>query len=317
MSDARRSSRTLLLCLLPLAAACASAPQFRDRSTRVGDGAAPPPSEGDPAQTASAPPEQAPAPAQPARAFDPKAHAASFGHPSLCEDEARRLAGKNRDLGWAVLRECVNRGFSNMKRLADGFWTEDLLARKDASVVLTKVIATRGGDIAGDLGALHQRRIALFGLSMAMEQPQTYAGKLVVARLRIGGSKNEVGQPTVQVAETTVSSVSTQVRSGATTLTSSSTAGNTATYGESANSARYSRDSMVQRHDNEITETGREGLLRLSQPDPFLAPGREFVVLARFQGVRSSGAVESEEEASSVALLSLVAYFEAAALVIE
>lgn len=299
--------------LLVLAAACSSGPQIRDR-TKVedGDAAATRPEQGQAGEQ-----QQPPPPAVAPRAFDPKATAAGFAQPGLCEEEARRLAAANRDQGWALLRECVNRGLTSLKRLAgDGFWIEDLLARKDASVVLTKVIAARGGDIDGDLAVLHQRRISLFSLAMAMEQPKLYAGRLVVTRLRVDGMKDEAGPLALLVAETAVGSVTKEVKTGSTSVSSTSGSRSYGASGDYSGTSRHQSESYAQRHENQVAETGRAGLLRLAKSDPFLAPGREFIVLARFDGVRASGSAEDGDEAS-LALLTVVSYFEPSALLIE
>ena len=51
------------------------------------------------------------------------------------------------------------------------------------------------------------------------------------------------------------------------------------------------------RYDNISNDTGREALGRLPKADPFLAPGRDFVILARFDGMRTtSGALDEDDE---------------------
>ncbi len=242
--------------------------------------------------------------------MDMKAYAATFARPGTCEDEARSLYARNHDQGWALLRECVNRGFSSIKRMGDGFWTEELQQRKDAAMLLTKIIASRGGDIGGDLQVLHRRRIPLFTLEMAMEQPKTYTGRMVVARLRIEGTKSEA-QATLMVAEMAIGSVTKEV-SGSKWRVSADY--NSSSSGQGSSSRTY--ESVADQHSNAVAETGRTGLLRLSKPDPFMAPGREFIVLARFDGVKVSGATEDSEE-TKLGLLTALAYFDPAAFVVE
>jgi hypothetical protein len=63
-------------------------------------------------------------------------------------------------------------------------------------------------------------------------------------------------------------------------------------------------------YDNISSDTGREALGRLRKPDPFLAPGRDFVILARFDGMRTtSGALDEEDEGPKIPVLSIVSYY--------
>lgn len=67
---------------------------------------------------------------------------------------------------------------------------------------------------------------------------------------------------------------------------------------------------------NERAETGIEAVAKMSEVDPFFEPGRQFVVLARLDGVRSEPS-EDPDESRKVALVSIVAYFEPSHAVIE
>ncbi|MGC4121341.1 MAG: hypothetical protein QM765_43545 [Myxococcales bacterium] len=290
--------RTILSSLLVMAAAaCASAPQVRDRrvsddSSPTGEQAKPPPNPEQPAAVVEKP-------------FDPKTAAIAAGTIANCEADARTIAKtRGRDMGWAVLRECVNRGFTSIKRITDGFWVDDLLTRKDAAVLLTKIIASRGGDTLNDLTLLNQKRISIFSLAVATEQPKTYMGRLVIARVKVEGSDEKNGPLMLTASETCIANVQSHVP-GRTSLYYSDNYGN----------RREVVEYYHTRNDNEISETGRNLLLRVQKTDPFLAPGREFVVLARFEGVRDSGIVEGDE--GKIAILSLVSYFQPSALIIE
>jgi hypothetical protein len=79
--------------------------------------------------------------------------------------------------------------------------------------------------------------------------------------------------------------------------------------GQIVSSEREQQSNTVLRYDNISDETGIEALGRLPGPDPFFAPGKEFIVLARFDGLRttSSGA-EDDEEASKLPVLTIVSY---------
>jgi hypothetical protein len=67
-------------------------------------------------------------------------------------------------------------------------------------------------------------------------------------------------------------------------------------------------------YDNVPTLTGREALIRLPAPDPFLTPGREFIVLARFDGVKMTAAGEDED--AVMPILTLVSYEEPNSLLV-
>ena len=70
-------------------------------------------------------------------------------------------------------------------------------------------------------------------------------------------------------------------------------------------------------YDNISTDTGREALGRLSKPDPFLSPGRDFVILARFDGMRAtSGSLDENDDGPRIPVLSIVSYFTPHPLVV-
>ncbi len=72
------------------------------------------------------------------------------------------------------------------------------------------------------------------------------------------------------------------------------------------------------RTDNVPQETGLEALARLARPDPFFEPGRQFVVLGRFDGVREvAGEGEDEEKVDRLPVLSVIAYVEPSAHIVE
>jgi hypothetical protein len=73
----------------------------------------------------------------------------------------------------------------------------------------------------------------------------------------------------------------------------------------------------MRRYDNISEETGREALGRLPQADPFLEPGKDFVVLARFDGIRiTSGGDDEDEDAPKLPVLTIVGYYAPHPLVV-
>jgi hypothetical protein len=74
---------------------------------------------------------------------------------------------------------------------------------------------------------------------------------------------------------------------------------------------------VARRFDNVVVETGRDAVVRINQPDPYLENGRELVILARFDGVRASSASADDEEPDLVPVLTLVDYAVPDALVVD
>jgi hypothetical protein len=268
--------------------------------------------------------EDKPAPAvapNPQGPFNPKAFAAQFG-PGPCEQAARDLKATNPDAGWAVLNECLDKGFSSIRRLTDGAWNAELLSRKDAPIVLAKLIAARGGDVGGDLSALRHQRIVLLSLGAAMEMPKSNVGKLVLARIRADQLKEEGGRPSLAGVEVALSAAAKDgrtdgYRSGSSGFSSSYENPGGRLSRSSGLSTAYSGSSSG--FDNAARETGRRALVHLVAADPYLEAGKQFVLLARFDGVRTEPAPNPDADVDTVqtALLTAVAYFEPAALVTD
>jgi hypothetical protein len=79
--------------------------------------------------------------------------------------------------------------------------------------------------------------------------------------------------------------------------------------GQLVSSEREQSSTTVRNFDNVSDETGIEALGRLPKADPFFAPGKDFVVLARFDGLRAtSGGAEDDEEAPRLPVLTIVSY---------
>ncbi len=69
------------------------------------------------------------------------------------------------------------------------------------------------------------------------------------------------------------------------------------------------------KYDNLSQETGREALLRIGRADPFREPGRDFIFVARFDGVRATSN-GNDDEPELIPALSLISYAEPNALAI-
>lgn len=257
--------------------------------------------------------------------FDARAFAADQLSPADCETAARQIHQNNADQGWGALVGCVERTrwprgeFTILERLTSGFWDLDLQSRADAPRLVAKVIALRGGDVEGDIPLAQKSRVPLFTLAAALRQPDVYRGRWVVVRAAV----SELKANAAYVRETSLRATSREVQVGPmrrtehTSTTSASADVQTTRFGNARGSAQVSSNnrtesSMVrQKFENERVETGRQAVGRLAQPDPFLEPDKDFIFLARFDGVRPG------EDDAPVALLSIAGYYRPNALLIQ
>jgi hypothetical protein len=197
----------------------------------------------------------------------------------------------------------------------DGGWTDDLKTRPEASLLIAKVIATRGGDVGGDLGQLRRERIPLFPLGPALGHPDLYKGRLVLFRAEVRDVKLAAEKATARLGEFAVGVSEQYVGNdrlvGRYSRSYSSSDGPNA-YGES--SETWQRQKKFTK--NEAVATGLEAIARMAQADPFFEPGRQFVVLARFDGVREEEG-EQLDQVTRLALVSIVAYYEPSPSIVE
>lgn len=273
--------------------------------------------------------------AQSARAqppFDAATFATRHRTPGQCEAAARKLQGRSRDEAWAALTACVDgMPFTSLQAVLGPAWAKDLQERPEAAALLARVVAQRGGSVEGDLQLLHEKRIPIFGLQAAMTQPETYKGRYVLFRAQVGDLRNDAeNKPTVWLVEHSLGSVASEQRVGVayqqdtSTTWSGSVGGRTETLGAGTlggtvgQAERQVTSQTIPNYDNISQETGREALGRLAQPDPFLAPGRDFVILGRFDGMRVTAGTDEEEDADAPRLpvLSIVGYYAPQPLVV-
>jgi hypothetical protein len=246
--------------------------------------------------------------------LDPARYAASFPGADFCEREARRLRQLSADTGWAVLRACIRRGkFTLLDRIIGGAWDKDLQSRPEASALLARIIADRGGDIEGDLAALRKQRVPIFAMAASIKQPEVYKGRLVLFRGQVRDVKPDKGKSvTARLDEYAIAGTSKYVDSEYRGVVRDK-------YSDNSGFAGQGETTFVRQKrltGNDASETGVEVVARLARLDPFFEPGRQFIVLARLDGVRSTPS-EGPDEVRKVALVSVVAYFEPSASVIE
>lgn len=277
-----------------------------------------------------------PAPAAPTQlravapaAFDARGFAEAQATPAECEQSARGLQAASRDQAWSALRACVERAhwphgeFTALQSLIDGAWDEELKTRPDAPALVARVVAARGGDVDGDLPLAQRSRVPLFSLHAALAQPELYKGRYLLLRGSLADLRAEAGLTTALLRESALRSATREFETGSKARTerqhdaAAQADLRTAAYGDlggqgsMSQGERVDRSTLSRRFENEKVVTGRQALGRLAQPDPFLEPGREFVFLARFDGVRTA------DDDSTLGLLTVVNYFEPAPLLVQ
>ncbi|MDY7231501.1 hypothetical protein [Hyalangium rubrum] len=251
-----------------------------------------------------------------------KTFAAQYPNPSVCERQARRYLPTSREDAWAALKACAEGTyFTQLQALLSPEWAPELRSRPEAAALLARVVALRGGSVDGDLRLLHERRLPIFSLSSAIAQPDTYKGRYILVRAQVGDMRSEDEKPTVWLVEQGLGSVASEqpvgvVRRKESNATTSGNLGGQTTLGGgqlagsfSKNETRRSGDTVIH-YDNVSSDTGREALGRLTKADPFLSPGKDFVILARFDGMRTtSGAIEGDDDGPRIPVLSIVSYY--------
>jgi hypothetical protein len=239
--------------------------------------------------------------------FSAKAYVAHVDNPALCEQAARELHETEPDHGWAVLKACVDKGnFTEIRALVAGPWDDELHQRPEAADLLARVIAMRGGDPLTDVQLLHERKIPLFTLADALAEPALYKGRLIVMRVQVAEVRQAAGASTVRLLERVHQSQQVDAEVGRAHVTDRTTA----TDGSDGHQQTHQRTRHATTEKRTLdwdTETGREALGTLQSPDPFFSPQSDFVVLARFNGVRQSSE-QSSEDPDAIAMVSVLSY---------
>jgi len=188
---------------------------------------------------------------------------------------------------------------------------------------------------------VQKSRVPLFTLAAALRQPEVYRGRWVLVRGALSEIRQEGGKPSAMVRETSLRGTAREVqvgniarvdRSGSSTVrgdvqasgrynasTSSgakySSSGSYSASGSSqySSSGRTDYSNVKQRFDNERVETGRLAVGRLAQADPFLEPEKDFLFLARFDGVNPA----RDPQQQAVAVLSIAGYYQPSAFLVQ
>jgi len=270
-----------------------------------------------------------PSPAPLPRKFNADFFASQFVRPADCERASRELQNSSRDAAWASLKACISRHpLLSLRQIASPAWAADLQGRPDAPALLTRLIAQRGGAIVNDLEMLHEQQVPLFTLGDGLAEPELYKGRYVLFRAKVTEMREDGGIFTAKMDETELRSESFDVPVGLARHTSSqktysgAVQGNLGPLGPSSLGGTVgtghdtvTRDS-IRKYDNVSVETGREALMRMPEANPFLEPGKEFIVLARFDGVRTTASTASDDDPEVVPVLTLISFHPPSPLVI-
>ncbi len=277
----------------------------------------------------------APAPPRP---FDAKAFAAQYTNAIMCEAAARELIPTSPRNAWAALVACTQQvKFTLIREVTSDAWLPVLLKDPNALSFLARMVAVRGGPIDRDVKLLNDRKVPIFRLPAVMAQPALYKGKHVLMRAAVAEIGMQGETQTVKMAELQLGSTGQEVAVGpAYKSTSSSTSSRTGSYGGSAqarvstsnygkasargsyegnsrssssSSSEYTTQKVEQRFENVSNPTGREVLGKLETADPFLEVNKELVVLARFEGVKTTAGGEADDEPQTIAVLTILKYF--------
>jgi hypothetical protein len=266
---------------------------------------------------------------RPAPPFDAKGFAADQLTPLECEKSARQLYEIRPDQGWAALVACVDRSrwprgeFTQLELLTRGTWDQELQTRPEAPRVIAKVVALRGGDVEGDIPLVQKSRVPLFTLAAALRQPDVYKGRWVLVRGALSEIRQDGNKAAAIMRETSLRATAREVQDGSisrvdrTSSARGSAEVQSSRYGNARGSAQYSASgrteysTVKQKFENERVETGRRAVGKLPQADPFLEPEKDFLFLARFDGVNPG------QDQQPVAMLSIAGYFQPNALLIQ
>jgi hypothetical protein len=275
---------------------------------------------------------------RPAPPFDAKGFAADQLTPLECEKSARQLYELKPDQGWAALVACVERSrwplgeFTHLELLTRGTWDHELQTRPEAARMIAQVVALRGGDVEGDIPLVQKSRVPLFTLAAALRQPDVYKGRWVLVRGALSEIRQDGNKAAALMRETSLRATAREVADGPISRYESSYKGNVqgefssssrsssagrsdykaSGSGQYTSSGRSEHSSVRQKFENERVETGRRAVGKLPQADPFLEPEKDFLFLARFDGVNPAG-----QDQQPVAMLSIAGYFQPNALLIQ
>ncbi len=235
-----------------------------------------------------------------------------------CEAAAREWIDVDEAVAWKRLIGCVTRpDFAYLRRLLKAPWLDVVRTKKDAAMVLAKVIATRGGQVDDDLALLRRARIPLFPYGSALATPSVYEGRLLLVRGRIVEGRGANGGMEVHVEET-VRRARVFDRQIEHDLESQQVIADDGVIGRRpprTTTVHYKRRTAPRQQvdvEHFSKPTGHELVARLARADPFLVQGRDFIFLVRF-----GGAAERGDGETLTGVGDIVAFYEASLLRVD
>lgn len=259
----------------------------------------------------------------------PVTRAQEYVPPLDCERRARALRSQDRNAAWAALKGCAARGHFTQLHAVVASWGDDLRERPDAPALLAQMVAARGGNVRLDVRVIRDAKIPVFTLRDCITQPQLYEGRYVMIRGTLDEVRTSGEAVAARLTESMLQAEEWEVPIGqirrkvATTRYGGSISGQTTTLGNGKAGGQldvsgddYEMD-VARRYDNVLVGTGRDAVIRIGTPDPYLENGRDLVILARFDGVRPSSASADDEEPDLVPVLTLAGYEVPDALVMD
>ena len=244
---------------------------------------------------------------------DAATFAGSFRRVIECEEQARTFQRRAPDAAWAYLKACAARGrFTLLPQLLE-HWSHDL-KRPDAAQVLASTVAARGL-LKADLIELQQRGLAYFDLASAIDRPLTYRGRTVLFFGQIRGSYEDSKSSTVEIDELELASAAGEAVESqrVTTETSSRTRvdGQLASpLASGRGQGTLQRDGVTTRgrtslrYETVVEKTGHDIIGRLPKNDPFLASGRPWLFVAKFDDVWKPDRDDAERRVPVVSIVS-------------
>lgn len=254
------------------------------------------------------------APHKPAPITADEARSIALAHDAAhtCELTARAISAKDNARGWAVMQQCVTRpDFTDLEILLGVPWIDDLRAHHDHGSIVGHVIAARGGDVTHDLRLVRRAKLPVFSLKAAVNEPDSYKGKLVLMRGNARSGRSVNGARALELAETKVMAESEWVSIGTRTQSETTTeqrdfANNNVRRGLNERFGRTEGGKVEVLH-NVSVETGLEIMAAVEGDAPFLESGSEYVLLLRFDGTRE---VIDGSETDERPMATVLGYFE-------
>ncbi len=242
----------------------------------------------------------------PKKPGSPEKWAKQFWRPQDCARAARELAQElGGETAWAYLKACVAKGdFTLLRTLLDE-WAEPLRTKPESPKVVAHVIAARGGTVRSELRALQGKGLQIFDLASAMKQPKSFAGRSVLFVAKVDEIKVVKGRAEVTLLEMVSVSEAADASVG-------KHGGGRAVSGATSYVGRQA-DTVDVPVTHTFEPSGEVILVKLKEPDPYLAAERSFLFLARFEGSRVPDDTD-DDDPHPHALISLISYYDIGAL---